>query len=153
MCRKSVWWPILLLHFVSSKIYTISDTSKDKGEEEVAGSEEEATALAEEDLARPPEYIIWHAFEGKLATEQVAEVQGLAKNLRYWSGALVYRGNNEDDYLYYLLGSREIDVCHVMMYNIGYPKLECGLSAMPKDQLADCLAYNSLKVRFLLFSS
>jgi hypothetical protein len=40
-----------------------------------------------------------------------------------------------------------------MMDNIGYPKLECGLSAMPKDQLADCLTYNSLKVRFLLFSS
>jgi hypothetical protein len=27
-----------------------------------------------------------------------------------------------------------------------YPNLELGLSAMPKDQLADCLAYNSLKV-------
>jgi hypothetical protein len=32
------------------------------------------------------------------------------------------------------------------MDNMGYPKLELGLSAMPKDQLADCLAYNSLKV-------
>jgi hypothetical protein len=31
------------------------------------------------------------------------------------------------------------------MDNMGYPKLELGLSAMPKDQLADCLAYNSLK--------
>jgi hypothetical protein len=29
---------------------------------------------------------------------------------------------------------------------MGYPKLELGLSAMTKDQLADSLAYNSLKV-------
>jgi hypothetical protein len=36
-----------------------------------------------------------------------------------------------------------------MMDNIGYPKLELGLSAMSKDQLADSLAYNSLKVCIL----
>jgi hypothetical protein len=33
-----------------------------------------------------------------------------------------------------------------MMDNMGYPKLELGLSTMTKDQLADSLAYNSLKV-------
>jgi hypothetical protein len=33
-----------------------------------------------------------------------------------------------------------------MMDNIGYPKLELGLSAMMKDELANNLAYNSLKV-------
>jgi hypothetical protein len=33
-----------------------------------------------------------------------------------------------------------------MMDNMGYPKLEHGLSLMPKDHLADCLAYNSLEV-------
>jgi hypothetical protein len=32
------------------------------------------------------------------------------------------------------------------MDNIGYPKLELGLSVMTNDQLADSLAYNSLKV-------
>jgi hypothetical protein len=37
-----------------------------------------------------------------------------------------------------------------MADNIGYPKLELGLSAMTKDQLADSLAYNSLKVIILL---
>lgn len=31
--------------------------------------------------------------------------------------------------------------------NIGYPKLECGLSAMSKGDLTDSLAYNNLKVR------
>jgi hypothetical protein len=30
--------------------------------------------------------------------------------------------------------------------SMGYLKLEIGLSAMTKDQLADSLAYNSLKV-------
>jgi predicted RNase H-like nuclease (RuvC/YqgF family) len=34
-----------------------------------------------------------------------------------------------------------------MADNVRYPKLELGLSAMTKDQLADSLAYNSLKVR------
>jgi hypothetical protein len=32
---------------------------------------------------------------------------------------------------------------------MGYPKLELGLSVMTKDQLADSLAYNSLKVCIL----
>jgi hypothetical protein len=34
-----------------------------------------------------------------------------------------------------------------MADSIGYSKLELGLSVMSKDQLADNLAYNSLKVR------
>jgi Na+/phosphate symporter len=33
-----------------------------------------------------------------------------------------------------------------MMNNMGFPKLELGLSAMRKDRLADSLAFNSLKV-------
>jgi hypothetical protein len=37
------------------------------------------------------------------------------------------------------------------MDNMGYPKLELGLSAMPNDQLADCLGYNSLKVSIIYF--
>jgi hypothetical protein len=59
---------------------------------------------------------------------------------------LVYGRNDEDDFLYCLLNSKEINVCREMMDNMGYPKLELGLSAMTKDQLADSLAYNSLKV-------
>jgi hypothetical protein len=35
------------------------------------------------------------------------------------------------------------------MKNMGCPKLELGLSAMSKDDLADSLAYNSLKVHIL----
>jgi hypothetical protein len=37
------------------------------------------------------------------------------------------------------------------MDNIGYLKLELGISAMPKDQLAGNLAYNNLKVYIFLF--
>jgi hypothetical protein len=36
-----------------------------------------------------------------------------------------------------------------MAKNMGFPKLEAGLSAMSKDDLADSLAYNSLKVQKL----
>jgi hypothetical protein len=38
------------------------------------------------------------------------------------------------------------------MDNMGYPKLELRLSAMPKDQLANCQAYNNLKVSIFYFS-
>jgi hypothetical protein len=76
-------------------------------------------------------------------------VQHFAKELKYIQGSLVYGGNDEDDFLYSLLDSKEINVCHEMMDNMGYPKLELGLSVMTKDQLADSLAYNSLKVCIL----
>jgi hypothetical protein len=47
-------------------------------------------------------------------------------------------GNDKDDYLYCLSDNKKIDVCREMMDNMDYPKLELGLSAMPKDQLAEC---------------
>jgi hypothetical protein len=59
---------------------------------------------------------------------------------------LVYGGNHEDDFHYCLLDSKEINVCHEIMDNMGYPKLELVLSAMTKDQLVDSLAYNCMKV-------
>jgi hypothetical protein len=78
-------------------------------------------------------------------------VQHYAKDLKYPRGSLVYRGNNEDDFLYCLPDIKEINICREMMDNMGYTKLELGLSAMTKDQLADSLAYNSLKVCIFLF--
>jgi hypothetical protein len=62
---------------------------------------------------------------------------------------LVYGGNDEDDFLYCLPDSKEINVCREIMDNIGYQKLELGLSAMSKDQLTNSLAYKSLKVCIL----
>jgi hypothetical protein len=62
---------------------------------------------------------------------------------------LIYGGDNEDDFLYCLPDSKEVNVCREMMDNMGYPKLELGLFVMTKDQLVDNLAYNSLKVFIL----
>jgi hypothetical protein len=78
-------------------------------------------------------------------------VQHYAKDLKYPRGSLVYGRNDEDDFLYCLPDNKEINVCWEMMDNIGYPKLELGLSAMKNDQLADNLAYNSLNVCLFLF--
>jgi hypothetical protein len=63
---------------------------------------------------------------------------------------LVYNGTDEDDFLYCLPDNKEISICREMARNIGFAKLEVGLSAMSKDDLADSLAYNSLKVQMLL---
>jgi hypothetical protein len=92
------------------------------------------------------EYIVRHASEKQLSLEQIAEVQHYAKDLKYPRGSLVYEGNDKDDFVYCLFDSKEVNVCREMMNNLGFPKLELGLSAMTKDQLADNLAYNSLKV-------
>jgi hypothetical protein len=59
----------------------------------------------------------------------------------------VFNGTAEDDFLYCLPDNKEIFVCQEMAINMGFPMLEAGLSAMSKDDLADSLAYNSLKVR------
>ena len=81
--------------------------------------------------------------------EQVAETEHYAKELKYPPGSLVYGGDNDDDFLYCLPESKEVNVCREIMDNMGYPKLELSLSAMTKDQLADSLAYNRLKVCIL----
>jgi hypothetical protein len=44
------------------------------------------------------------------------------------------------------MDNKEISVCREMAKNMGFPKLEAGLSAMSKDDHADSLTYNSLKV-------
>jgi hypothetical protein len=71
------------------------------------------------------------------------------RELEYPKGALVYNGTDEDDFLYCLPNNKEISVCREMAKNMGFPKLEVGLSAMSKDDLADSLAYNSLMVQKL----
>jgi hypothetical protein len=92
------------------------------------------------------DFIIRHASGKQLTQRQVVEAQHYAKELKYPRGSLVYEGDEEYDFLYCLLDSKEIDVCREMMDKMGYPKLEFRLSLMSKDHLADNLAYNSLKV-------
>jgi hypothetical protein len=93
------------------------------------------------------DFIIRHASGKQLSEEQIAEAKHYARDLKYPKGFLVYNGTDEDDFLYYLLDNKEISVCREMAKNIGFPKLELGLSTMTKDDLADSLAYNCLKVR------
>jgi hypothetical protein len=92
-------------------------------------------------------FIVRHASGGKLSKEQIAETQHYARDMKYLRGSLVYGGDDEDDFLYCPPNNKEIHAYREMADNVGYPKLELGLSAMTKDQLADSLAYNSLKVR------
>jgi hypothetical protein len=100
-----------------------------------------------EAFTEEPDFIIRHASGKQLSEEQIAEAKHYARKLKYPKGSLVYNGINEDDFLYCLPDNKEISVCREMARNIGFPKLEVGLSAMSKDDLADSLAYNSLKVK------
>jgi hypothetical protein len=92
------------------------------------------------------DFIIRHASSKRLSEEEITEARHYARELKYPKGALVYNGTDEDDFLYCLPDNKEISVCQEMAKNVGFPKLEVGLSAMSKDDLADSLAYNSLKV-------
>jgi hypothetical protein len=140
------------------KIITVStSTHAEAGPSEVIPENHTEESLPEKPSAPAPEapsqgdldYIVRHASRKQLTEEQIVEVQHYAKDLKYHRGSLVYGGNDKDDFLYCLPDSKEIHVCREIMDNIGYLKLELGMSAMSKDQLADSLAYNSMKVCIL----
>jgi hypothetical protein len=92
-------------------------------------------------------FIIRHASRKKLSEEEIMEAKHYARELKYPKGALVYNVTDEDDFLYCLPDNKEISVCREMAKNLGFLKLEADLSTMSKDDLADSLAYNSLKVQ------
>jgi hypothetical protein len=93
------------------------------------------------------DYIIRHASGKRLSGEEIFEAKHYARELKYPKGALVFNGTDEDDFLYCLPDNKELSVCREMARSMGFPKLEAGLCAMSKDDLADTLAYNSLKVQ------
>jgi hypothetical protein len=95
------------------------------------------------------DFLIRHASGKRLYEAEIAEANHYAQKLKYPKGALVLNGTDEDDFLYCLLDNKEISVCREMAKSMGFLKLEVGLSAMSKDDLADNLAYNSLKVQKL----
>ena len=107
---------------------------------------EKAKSPAPEAPAEDVDYIIRHASGKKLSKEEILEARHYAQKLKYPKGALVFNGTNEDDFLYCLPDNKEISVCREIAKSMGFPKLEEGLSAMSKDDLADSLAYNSIKV-------
>jgi hypothetical protein len=100
--------------------------------------------------AKDVDYIIQHASGKKLSKEEILEARHYAQKLKYLKGALVFNGTNEDDFLYCLPENKEIPVCREIAKSMGFSKLEEGLSTMSKDDLADSLAYNSIKVQKLL---
>jgi hypothetical protein len=117
-------------------------------------AEEEATEQTLPEKAATPipedlDYVIRHASGKRLSEEEIFEAKHYARELKYPKGALVFNGTNEDDFLYCLPDNKELSVCREMARSMGFPKLEAGLCAMTKDDLADSLAYNSLKVQKL----
>jgi hypothetical protein len=108
-----------------------------------------AVAPTPEALSEDLSYIIRHASGKRLSEEEIFEAKHYARELKYPKGALVFSGTDEDDFLYCLLDNKELSVCREMARSMGFPKLEAGLCAMTKDDLADSLAYNSLKVQKL----
>jgi hypothetical protein len=119
-----------------------SDTGITAGQ----GMVEKAKSPALEAPAEAVDYIYRHASGKKLSKEEILEARHYAQKLKYPKGALVFNGTNEDDFLYCLPDNKEISVCREIAKSMGFPKLEEGLSVMSKDDLADSLAYNSIKV-------
>jgi hypothetical protein len=135
-----------------------SEPAKEKSSETGEKAAEEAIEqiLPEKAAAPTPEapsevldYIIRHTSGKRLSEEEIFVAKHYARELKYPKGALVFNGIDEDDFLYCLPDNKELSVCREMARSMGFPKLEAGLCAMTKDDLADSLAYNSLKVQKL----
>jgi hypothetical protein len=110
---------------------------------------EKAATPTPEAPSKVLDYIIRHASGKRLSEEEIFEAKHYARELKYPKGALVFNGTDKDDFLYCLPDNKELCVYREMARSMGFPKLEAGLCAMTKDDLADSLAYNSLKVRKL----
>jgi hypothetical protein len=117
---------------------------EEKATEQVAP--EKVEAPASEASKESTDYIIRHASGKRLSQEESLEALHYAKKLKYPKGALVFNGSGEEDFLYCLPDSKEIFVCREIGRSIRFPTLEDGLSILSKDELADSLAYNSMKV-------
>jgi hypothetical protein len=118
--------------------------TEEKATEQI--SSEKVATPAPEALKESIDYIIGHASGKGLSQEERREAQHYAQKLKYPKGALVFNGSGEENFLYCLPDNKEISVCREIGRSIGFPKLEDGLSILSKDELADSLAYNSIKV-------
>jgi hypothetical protein len=124
-----------------------SDTAKALLPLEKERTSKESEFPAAEASTEGLEFIVRHTAGKKLSEEQIAEARQNAKDLKYPPGSLVFNGTDEDNFLYCLSDNKDISVCREMAENIGFSKLELGLSTMSKDDLVDNLAHNGLKVR------
>jgi hypothetical protein len=119
-------------------------TLEEKATEQIAP--EKIETPAPEALIENVDYIFRHASRKKLSEGEILEARHYARKLKYPKGALVFNGNSEDYFLYCLPDNKEISICWEIGRSIGFPKLEDGLSILSKDDLADSLAYNNIKV-------
>jgi hypothetical protein len=117
---------------------------EEKATEQIAS--EKVETRAPEASKETTNYIIRHASGKGLSQEEKLEARHYAQKLKYPKGALVFNGSGEEDFLYCLPDNKEISVCREIGRSIGFPKLEDSLSILSKDELADSLAYNSIKV-------
>jgi hypothetical protein len=117
---------------------------KEKSTERIAT--EKIEAPGPEASNKSIDYIIRHASGKVLSQEEMLEAQHYAQKLKYPKGALVFNGSGEENFLYCLPDNKEISVCREIGKSIGFPKLEDDLLILSKDELADSLAYNSIKV-------
>jgi hypothetical protein len=111
-------------------------------------TEKEATEqiLPKKTSSEALDYFVRHASGKRLSEEKKREAQYYARKLKYPKGALIFNCSGEGDFLYCLPDSKEISVCREISRSFGFSTLEDGLSMLSKDELADSLAYNSLKV-------
>jgi hypothetical protein len=107
---------------------------------------EKVATPAPEALEESIDYIIRHASGKMLSLEEKREAHHYAQKLKYPKGALVFNGSGEEDFLYCLPDNNEISVSQEIGRSFGFLKLEDGLSVLSNDELADSLAYNSIKV-------
>jgi hypothetical protein len=119
------------------------ETEKESAEETL--SEKNATPIPKAS-SEASDYVLRHASGKNLSEKEKREAQFYAQKLKYPKGALIFNGSGED-FLYCLPDSKEIYVCPEMSKSFGFPTLEDVLSVLSKNELADSLAYNSLKVK------
>jgi hypothetical protein len=108
---------------------------------------EETGTSAPEAFSKAFNYILRHASGKELTEKEKQEAQFYAQKLKYLKGVLIFNGSGEEDFLYCLPDSKEISVCREMSKSFGFPTLEDRLSVLSKNELADSLAFNSLKVK------
>jgi hypothetical protein len=120
------------------------ETEKESAEETL--SEKIGTPIPEAS-SEVSDYILRHASGKNLSEKEKREAQFYAQKLKYPKGALILNDSGEEDFLYCLPDSKEISVCWEMSKSFGFSTLEDGLSVLSKNELADSLAYNSLKVK------
>jgi hypothetical protein len=120
------------------------EATEEKATEQI--SPKKVAIPAPEALKESIDYIIRHASGKVLSKEEEREAQHYAQKLKYPKGALVFNGSGEEDFLYCLPDNKEISVSREIGRSFGFPKLEDDLSVLSKDELADNLAYTSIKV-------